>query len=80
MARRKTTKPIDSYSHDEAERVNNPPVGLVDAANDPDGDSKTYRHVNRAVFAGPPPQTTRLTARRPLVRQSPAHFITRPAG
>lgn len=54
MARKKTkTKPIDSYSHAEAERVNNPPVGLVDAANDPDAGAKSYRHVNRA-FAGPP--------------------------
>ncbi len=54
MARRKR-KPIDSYSHGEAERVNNPPVGLVTAGTDPDAGSKTYRHADLAAADPPPP-------------------------
>ena len=47
MGRSRKQKPIDSYSHGEAERVNNPPVGLVTAGTDPEGDSTTYRHEAR---------------------------------
>ena len=36
-------RPILSYRHDDAERANNPPAGLVDAANDPDnGAARSY--------------------------------------
>ena len=46
MAREKkaeTKRPIESYEHRDKERVNNPPVGLVTPATDPDaGAKKTY--------------------------------------
>ena len=37
-------RPISSYRHDSAERVNNPPAGLVNAANDPDAAPKRYAY------------------------------------
>ncbi len=37
-------KPIDSYAHTDAERANNPPVGLVSAHTDPDDGPQRYRH------------------------------------
>ncbi len=38
-------RPIESYEHKEAERLNNPPVGLVTPATDPDaGQKKTYQY------------------------------------
>ncbi len=42
--RRKANKPIDSYAHTDAERANNPPVGLVSAGTDPDDGPRRYRH------------------------------------
>jgi adenine-specific DNA-methyltransferase len=35
-------KPIKQLTHPQAQRVNNPPVGLVTAGNDPDARPKTY--------------------------------------
>jgi adenine-specific DNA-methyltransferase len=41
----KTNKPIESYSHGDKQRVNNPPVGLVTLATDPLGPpKKTYAY------------------------------------
>ena len=37
-------KPIEQYEHKGKDRVNNPPVGLVDPNNDPDLDKKTYQY------------------------------------
>ena len=49
-------RPIGSYRHDSAERVNNPPAGLVNAANDPDAAPKRYAydpHIDpQLVWAG----------------------------
>ncbi len=42
--KRKANKPIDSYAHTDAERANNPPVGLVSAGTDPDDGPRRYRH------------------------------------
>jgi len=48
MARNKKTeskRPIESYEHRDKQRVNNPPVGLVTPATDPDaGRRKTYAY------------------------------------
>lgn len=48
MARRnktETKRPIESYQHKDKQRVNNPPVGLVTPATDPDaGAKKTYAY------------------------------------
>jgi len=48
MARKKTTeskRPIESYEHQDKQRVNNPPVGLVTPETDPDaGAKKTYAY------------------------------------
>ena len=48
MARKKKTdtkRPIESYEHRDKQRVNNPPVGLVTPATDPDaGAEKTYAY------------------------------------
>jgi len=47
MARRKSTKterPIESYRHADKERLNNPPVGLVTPATDPDAGPRTYAY------------------------------------
>ena len=41
----KKKKPIESYSHTDKERVNNPPVGLVSAESDPDLPKKNYEHL-----------------------------------
>ena len=48
---RKSGKPIGSYDHSGAERVNNPPVGLVTARTDPDGQTQSYRHATPGVIA-----------------------------
>jgi len=50
-------KPIESYAHKDKKRANNPPVGLVTPATDPDeGGRKTYQydpHVDpQLVWAG----------------------------
>lgn len=37
-------KPIEQYEHKDKERVNNPPVGLVDPNTDPDLGKKTYEY------------------------------------
>ena len=42
--RRNAKRPISSYRHEAAERVNNPPAGLVNAANDPDAPPKRYAY------------------------------------
>ena len=47
---RKSGKPIGSYDHSGAERVNNPPVGLVTARTDPDGQAQSYRHPTPGVL------------------------------
>ena len=38
------TKDIDSYGHEDSNRANIPPVGLVSASTDPDSSPKQYRH------------------------------------
>ena len=38
------TKAIEPYEHKGKQRVNNPPVGLVDTANDPPAPQKTYAY------------------------------------
>ncbi len=43
-SRRGVGRSIESYTHDDKERVNNPPVGLVSHKTDQDGDAKTYSH------------------------------------
>ncbi|MBP6963846.1 MAG: site-specific DNA-methyltransferase [Armatimonadetes bacterium] len=43
---------IEQYDHKDKERVNNPPVGLVDDKNDPDGGKKVYAydpHIDPAL-------------------------------
>ena len=37
-------KPIEQYTHDGQERLNNPPVGLVTPDTDKDGQKKTYEY------------------------------------
>ena len=47
MARKSTAKPtptISAYEHTSQERLNNPPVGLVTPATDPDSGKKTYAY------------------------------------
>ena len=44
VAKRKASKPIESYAHTDKDRANNPPVGLVTAEGDPDLPEKTYSH------------------------------------
>ena len=45
MARRRAVKrEIRSYRHSGQERVNNPPVGLVTDATDPDAGKRTYEY------------------------------------
>jgi adenine-specific DNA-methyltransferase len=45
MAKKNTTKQIEQYEHTGKERANNPHVGLVTPATDPDtGQKKTYRY------------------------------------
>ena len=36
--------PIEAYLHTKEERLNNPPVGMVDPDTDPDGAQKTYSY------------------------------------
>ena len=48
----KSGKPIEQYEHKGKERINNPPVGLVDEKNDPDAGKKTYAydpHIDPAL-------------------------------
>ncbi|MCC3434123.1 MAG: site-specific DNA-methyltransferase [Oscillatoriales cyanobacterium] len=46
MARQKKPdqRAIEQYKHENQQRVNNPPVGLVTPDTDPDGDSKKYAY------------------------------------
>jgi adenine-specific DNA-methyltransferase len=46
MARQKKPdqKPIAQYQHENEQRANNPPVGLVTPETDPDGDNKNYSY------------------------------------
>src|SRR5690349_9424389 len=47
MAKRKkanSKKPIEQYQHKDKKRVNNPPVGLVDAATDATEGKKSYAY------------------------------------
>ena len=46
MARQKKPdqRAIGQYKHENQQRVNNPPVGLVTPDTDPDGDSKQYAY------------------------------------
>ncbi|MCL1473113.1 site-specific DNA-methyltransferase [Argonema antarcticum] len=46
MARQKKPdrRQIDQYNHENQQRVNNPPVGLVTPETDPDGDNKNYSY------------------------------------
>lgn len=46
MARQKKPdqRKIDQYNHENQQRVNNPPVGLVTPETDPDGDNKNYSY------------------------------------
>jgi adenine-specific DNA-methyltransferase len=37
-------RPIEHYTHDDKERLNNPPVGLVTPDTDPDTGKKTYQY------------------------------------
>jgi adenine-specific DNA-methyltransferase len=48
MARNRKTdskRPIESYEHKGKERLNNPPVGLVTPATDPDAGQKKKRYA-----------------------------------
>ena len=56
---RKPGKPIGSYDHSGAERVNNPPVGLVTARTDPDGQTQSYRHATPGSWRQSPSQGNR---------------------
>lgn len=52
MAKKPTKKPIEQYDHKGKKRVNNPPVGLVDAKTDKDAGKKTYAydpHIDPAL-------------------------------
>ena len=56
-------RPIDSYTHGDKRRVNNPPVGLVTTQNDPTGPpKKTYAfdpHLDpQLVWAGKAERTS----------------------
>ena len=55
-------RPIESYRHDSAARANNPPAGLVNAANDPDAAPKRYAfdpHLDpQLVWAGKAERTS----------------------
>jgi len=43
--RKKREKKIEQYEHSDKDRVNNPPVGLVTPASDPDtGEKKKYEY------------------------------------
>lgn len=45
MAKKKSKKQIEQYDHSDKERINNPPVGLVNTKSDPDtGEKKTYAY------------------------------------
>jgi adenine-specific DNA-methyltransferase len=46
MARKKatSTKEVGQYTHDDKDRVNNPPVGLVTPDTDKDADKKSYEY------------------------------------
>jgi len=47
MAKKKTNnlKPLEQYEHSDKERLNNPPVGLVNPQTDPElGEKKTYQY------------------------------------
>jgi len=45
MAKKKSTpKEVGQYTHDDKDRVNNPPVGLVTPDTDKDGGRKTYQY------------------------------------
>ena len=47
MARRNTRarrRQVENYAHEDKERVNNPPVGLVTPDTDPDTGTQTYEH------------------------------------
>src|SRR5574340_1100943 len=41
---RPAKRPIEQYEHGDKTRVNNPPVGLVTPATDPDAPRKTYQY------------------------------------
>jgi len=41
---KRTPKEVEQYTHDDKNRVNNPPVGLVTPDTDKDGDKKTYQY------------------------------------
>ncbi len=43
-AKRTAERGIESYAHDDKERVNNPPVGLVTPETDRDAGIKTWAH------------------------------------
>lgn len=42
LAGHKTARPVEQYEHKGKERVNNPPVGLVNASTDPGDRTKGY--------------------------------------
>src|SRR5438128_490045 len=42
--RRPPTPPIEQYQHRDKQRLNNPPVGLVRADNEPPEPTKSYSH------------------------------------
>ena len=44
MANKKLPQEIRAYTHDDAERPNNPPVGLASARTDPDMPAQRYEH------------------------------------
>ena len=47
MARQTKDKPVEQYTHSESKRPNNPHVGLVTTATDPDHPKTTYSHDPR---------------------------------
>ena len=60
--RQSTKRAIESYDHKGEERVNNPPVGLVTPATDPDGERRRYEydpHLDpQLVWAGKAERTS----------------------
>ena len=74
---RKSGKPIGSYDHSGAERVNNPPVGLVTARTDPDGQTQSYRHTTPGVIASEARQQRERERERERERDSgPSRIVS----
>jgi adenine-specific DNA-methyltransferase len=67
-AKTKSKKPIEQYEHKDKKRVNNPPVGLVDASTDAPEGKKTYAydpHLDPSLQWSPTCAPLRLGIYRP---------------